>query len=145
MPLTGVFNRVGEDIVAIPKRSIMHALPQTKQNDPRKFPEYEFRGYPKMMTKIEDGKHVAYKKRNGKPVIVQNETEHKEFLKSIGKGEPDEPAKTLDVGGEDAGGEQIESNDGEQPVEQQNVTQPAAQPSPGKTIADKNKNKKAGR
>ena len=94
-----------------PKRSIKPWIPQTAQNDPDKFPLYEYAAYPRMMTKLcteadlkdwlennsftgDNGK-VAYKGNRPRvgspipvldaarqPIVVNSEAEEREFLKN---------------------------------------------------------------
>ena len=98
-------------MAADPKRSIRPWIPQTAQNDPDKFPPYEYTPYPRMMTKLcteadlkDWMEHNSYITDNGKtaykgsrwvvgspipildaarkPVIVQNAAEEAAFLKA---------------------------------------------------------------
>lgn len=58
------------------RHSIIGSIPQTAQNDPDKFPAYDFREYPKMMTMKADqayiddwmSRHASIDERSGKTV-----------------------------------------------------------------------------
>ena len=98
-------------MAADPKRSIKPWIPLTSQTDPDKFPMYEYRPYPRMMTKLctqadldiwlaensytADNGKIAYKggrprvgtstavlNESGQAVIVNSAEEEAEFLKS---------------------------------------------------------------
>lgn len=79
-------------------RDIRKNLPMTPQTDPNKFPPYEFRPYPRMMTQEIGKKKVPYKGPDGNPVIVQNAGEEKLFLEELEGKQPEEAtAKTVAI------------------------------------------------
>lgn len=62
-------------------------IAKTPQTDPDKFPEYEYKPYPRMMNKDadDDGKIVPHAHPDGRPVIVHTAEEEEEFLASLNK------------------------------------------------------------
>lgn len=86
----------GKMMVAL--RDIRKNLPLTPQTDPNKFPMYEFRPYPRMMTYEEGKKKIPYKGADGHPVIVNSAGEEQAFMESIEGKKPEEaPAKTAAI------------------------------------------------
>lgn len=83
-------------------RSHVNAIARTPQTDPEAFPEYVHQSYPKMMNKDPDpdtGKIEPHTHPDGKPVIVQDEEEHKAFLASLqpkGRTKATEPADLVE-------------------------------------------------
>ena len=75
-------------------KDIRNSLPRTPQTDPNKFPDYEYRPYPRMMTREEGKKKVPYTDDAGNPVIVQSEAEEKAFLAANGKEVEEAPLPT---------------------------------------------------
>lgn len=67
-----------------PLRDIRRQLPQLPQNDPNRYPAYQYKPYPRMMTREVDGKKMPYRTAAGQPVIVKNEAEEKAFLDKHG-------------------------------------------------------------
>lgn len=79
-------------------RDIRHAMPRTAQTDDSKFPEYVYRPYPRMMTKIIGDKKVPYLNASGQPVIVNDATEEAQFKVKHGQAVDEEPAaKTVSI------------------------------------------------
>lgn len=64
-------------------RDIRHLMPQ---QDPNRFPNYEYQPYPRMMTYEDENGDKKPHLRGTQPVIVNSEEEEKAFLASLEKG-----------------------------------------------------------
>lgn len=69
---------------------IRQNLPRLPQNDPNRYPPYQYKPYPRMMTREVDGKKIPYRDVAGRPVVVKDATEEAHFLSK----HDDRPAKS---------------------------------------------------